>query len=110
MRRAFTLLALCWIVLAPAAADDTLEVYGLSFPMFVERLARAEQNDFESRAPGLGISVSYRGGNPLATVYVYDRKIPQTPADPGSPVVQQEMTIALDEIQQAVRAGAYTSA
>jgi hypothetical protein len=91
-------------------ADDTITLGGLPFPAFVEHLARAEQVDYEPQNPGLGVSVSYRGADTVATIYVYDRKLANVPADLRAPEIVREMDVALDELQQVVRAGRYKSA
>lgn len=101
-------LVLAW--LAGARADDAIELAGVRFPAFVDRLARAEQTDYEARQSGLGIAVGYRGANVLATVYIYDKHVQGIPGNPATPIVRKELDTALDEIQQVVRAGRYKAA
>lgn len=113
MRRlvATLLVALIVVVVAPAHADDqTVQIGSIAFPARVGALERKGLRDYESKSPGFGMGIVYRGGNASADVYIYDRQQPQIPPDPNAALVKAELEDALDEIQAAVRQGIYQAA
>ncbi len=83
---------------------------GIRCPAFVERLARAEEGNYEAQAAGMGVGVGYRGGNTFANLYIYDRGRSGLPSGATTPVARQELDSALADIQAIVRAGRYKSA
>jgi hypothetical protein len=96
---------------APFAGDEgAIVLDGVAFPRMVAGLTRSGQIDYEKQQPGLGTSFAYRSDRAVADVYLYDRKNPSVPDDPQSPLIRRELAIAIEEIDEMVRAGRYASA
>lgn len=106
-----SLLTLVLVAASPARADDeTVQFGSVAFPARVDALERRGTRDFESKEPGYGLGIAYRGGDTSSDIYIYDRQKPQIPVDPNAAMVINEIDLALDEIQAAVRQGIYQSA
>ena len=90
--------------------ESAIVLDGVTFPRVVAGLTRSGQIDYEKQQPGLGTSFAYRSDRAIADVYLYDRKIPSVPDDPQSPLIRRELAIAIEEIDEMVRAGRYASA
>jgi hypothetical protein len=96
--------------LPPPAAPDELRhaATQLGFPPLLGTMIRGELTDFERRAAGLGISVTYRASTRAwATIYVYTMGLPAVPDDLGSAPVDQELRRCVREVIQTGAKGSY---
>jgi hypothetical protein len=74
------------------------DISGLIFPFGIGWLVFDGTTNYESRAPGLGYSMCYRGPGVTATLYVYDRGIWPIPDDVAKSTVLDEFERAAGEL------------
>lgn len=80
---------------------------GLVFPVQLAALAKGDVTDYESKHPGLGISVGYDRPGITATIYLYTLNLKSVPADLAAPVMQQHFKLAAGEVLRTGKAGTY---
>jgi hypothetical protein len=99
---------------APLPAVGPVQMLAAVLPMEAAGFVRGSIVDFARDAddPGLGAAIEYRppSGAGVATVYYYDRGLSGLPDGATGPAVQQEVQLALGEIQAVAAVRRYTVA
>jgi hypothetical protein len=104
------LLAAAVSLLSAAAAQQPINIYGLTIPERVGGLVRGPPVDYESKSPGLGYSVRF-SGRPGWTVdvYIYDLGLATIPDDIESGIVKGQFARAKGDIAELGRRGTYAN-
>lgn len=81
--------------------------------VFPDRVATLEKEanvtDYETKHPGLGVSVGYNGPGITVTVYIYTMGIKTIPADLQSSILKDNFNQACGDIVRAEQKGKYSN-
>ena len=88
-----------------AQAPALLEIAGFGFPARLAGLVRGEVSNYEPGAPGLGSSIKYGGRSQSADIYVYDKRLDLSRADPE--IAGRELESVIDDVREMGRRGHY---
>lgn len=83
---------------------------GITFPDRMATLAKEKQvTNYESKTPGLGISVGYNGSGITVTVYVYTMGMKTIPANLNSSILKDHFQQATGDIARLVEMDRYSN-
>ena len=83
---------------AQTSATGPVTFFDFTFPEEIAGAQRINIHDYEATEPGLGYSASYRRGEMIATVYIYDDGKPFIADDPQSLLVVVQLEQSRTEI------------
>ncbi|MEX0842204.1 MAG: hypothetical protein WD039_07960 [Xanthobacteraceae bacterium] len=92
------LAAAAFFLASPAAAQQPLTYFGLTFPAKIGGAQIGSPYDFEKTNPGVGYSVEYLRPGWKINVYIYNLSLPSIPEDVQSELVRGEFELSKNAI------------
>lgn len=80
---------------------------GLVFPDRLASMKKGEVRDFEKDNPGLGVSVGYDAPGIALTIFIYDYRIKEFPANPDDPAMKKHFDQVLSDVMKMGEQGKY---